>query len=296
MISLRHVRTFLAVAEHGSTAAAARRLHVSQPAVSMALQELEALLGQPLFQRQPAKGLVPTRFGLEKLPQARELAAGFASFAEKSGAAGQPAGNVAFGYFTTLGPQYVPGILGRMAARYPQVAVTPVEADLAELDALLESGRVEIALSYDVRTGARKRTERVAELAAHAIVPARHALAARKSVTPGELAAEPFILIDLPSSRDFLLSVFRAAGIEPRIAYRTRSLEMVYGMVANGLGVSVLVTRPASDRAYDGKRVARLRLAGAGLHQGVILAWPEWSTPTEPARALAECVRAQLAS
>jgi DNA-binding transcriptional LysR family regulator len=233
---------------------------------------------------------------LEKLPQARMLAAGFAAFGEKGSSGDEPAGHVAFGYFTTLGPQYVPGILRRMAQRYPRVSVTPVEADLPELDSLLESGRIEIALSYDVRTGAQKRVERVGELAAHAIVPARHALARKKSVTAAELAAEPFILVDLPSSRDFLLSVFRVEGIEPVIAYRTRSLEMVYGMVANQLGVSVLVTHPAGDRAYDGKRVVRARLSGAGLRQGLILAWPEWSTPTGPAQALAECTRAQLAT
>jgi DNA-binding transcriptional LysR family regulator len=47
--------------------------YVSQPAVSVAIKELEALFGQPLFQRQPAKGLTATAFALEKLPEARAL-------------------------------------------------------------------------------------------------------------------------------------------------------------------------------------------------------------------------------
>ena len=247
-ISLRHVRCFLAVAEHGSTAAAARRLHISQPAVSVAVKELEVLLGQRLFQRLPAKGLAPTPFGLSKLPQARALAAGIAAFAEADSASGELAGHVSFGYFTTLGPQYVPGVLRRMAHRFPRITVTPVEADLDELDSLLQSGRIEVALSYDVRAGAHTDIEQIAVLPPHALLPARHPLAKKAAVTPAELAGEPFILVDLPSSRDFLLSVFRTVGIEPKIAYRTRSLEMVFGMVANGLGVSVLVTKPVGDQ------------------------------------------------
>jgi DNA-binding transcriptional LysR family regulator len=291
---LRHLRAFLSVAEHGSTAAAARHLNLSQPAVSVAIRELEDELGQPLFQRLPARGLVPTSFGLEKLPEARALAASVAAFGS-GGSGREPAGTVSFGHFSTLGPQYLPGILSRLARLHPRITVTPVEGDLEELERLLEAGRIELALTYDVRAGPRTVLERVAELTPHAVLPLRHRLAKEDAVPVAELAREPFVLIDLPSSRDFLLSVFRSEGIEPRIAYRARSLEMVYGMVANGLGVSVLVTRPASDRAYDGKRVVRVPLAGTRLRQNVVLAWPSWSKPTQPARALADCVRSYLA-
>jgi DNA-binding transcriptional LysR family regulator len=296
LISLRHVRCFLAVAEHGSTAAAARRLHISQPAVSVAIKELEALLGRPLFDRLPARGLVPTRFGLGKLSQAQSLAAGIAAFGSPGSADGAATGHVTFGYFTTLGPQYVPGILRRMGRRCPRVTVTPVEADLDELIALLESGRVELGLTYEVRPAPRVSAERIAQLAPYAVLPARHPLARKASVTPAELAADPFILIDLPSSRDFLLSVFRTAGIEPTIAHRTHSLEMVFGMVANELGVSVLVTKPAGSRAYDGKRVARVPLPRTTIRQGVAISWPAWSAPTAPALALARCIREQVAA
>lgn len=294
-ISVRHIRAFLGVAEAGSTAAAARALNLSQPSVSVAIRELEEILGHPLFQRVPAKGLVPTSFGQRKLPEARALAAALAAFQQAPGAGPEPAGHVAFGYFTTLGPQYVPAILERMARRFPKVTVAPVEADLGELNRLIEAGRIELALSYDVEIGPRVTSERVAELRPYALLPARHRLASQDSVTAAELAAEPFVLVDLPLSREFLLSVFRAEGIEPRVAHRTRSLEMVFGMVANGLGVSVLVTRRAGDRAYDGRRVVRKPIRGSKVRQGVVMAWPDWSALTLPAQALAQCIREEMA-
>jgi DNA-binding transcriptional LysR family regulator len=262
----------------------------------VAIKELEALLGQPLFQRLPAKGLVPTPFGQRKLPEARILAASLAAFEMPKTSSGEISGHVAFGYFTTLGPQYVPGILKRMARLHPRITVSPVEADLDQLNHLLEAGRIELALTYDVEIAPRIATEQVAKLTPYALLPARHPLARHKTVSPADLAREPFILVDLPLSREFLLSVFRAEGLEPRIAHRTQALEMVFGLVANGLGVSVLVTRRAGDLSYDGKRVIRKPLTGSKVRQRVILAWPDWSALTPPALALAACIREELAA
>jgi len=296
-VTLRHVRAFLAVAEHGSTSLAARRLHVSQPAISLTIRQLEEELGHPLFVRRPPHGLTLTPYGHTKLPKARALAAGLAEFGLPEDApADAPAGQVTLGYFATLGPQYVPGILRRMAELYPRVEVTPVEADLEELQSLLDTGRVELGLSYDVGLGARLEIERVAQLPPYALLPARHPLARRGELSVADLATEPVVLVDLPSSRDFLLSVFHAEGIDPQIGYRVRSLEMVIGLVANGLGVSVLVTRPSAARAYDGRRIARRELPGTRVRQGVVLARARHAQPTAPVLALIRCIRERFAA
>jgi DNA-binding transcriptional LysR family regulator len=101
-------------------------------------------------------------------------------------------------------------------------------------------------------------------------------------------------LIPFPGASSFLLSVFRSESIEPRIGYRVSSIEMVVGMVANELGVSVLVTKPAYLRAYDGKQVASRPLARTRIRQSVVLAHAARSTLTMPALALAQCIREQF--
>jgi DNA-binding transcriptional LysR family regulator len=216
---LRHLRAFLAVAQAGSTAGAARQLNVSQPSVSVSIKELEMILGRPLFERLPARGLVPTSFGQRKIPEARALGAALAAFEQSGGGEEEPAGQVAFGYFSTLGPQYVPGILARMTRRYPKISVQPVEADLGELGRLLNAGRVELALSYDVEIGPGLAVERIAELDPYALLPVGHRLTRRRAVTPRELAGDPLVLVDLPLSGEFLLSVFapRESSPESRI-------------------------------------------------------------------------------
>ena len=83
------------------------------------------------------------------------------------------------------------------------------------------------------------------------------------------------MLINLPHSREYFLSLFRSAGVTPRIVCESTSLETVRGLVANGLGVSLLTTRPVNDRSQDGKRLACRRLRGRLAVQSVVLAYPD---------------------
>ena len=76
----------------------------------------------------------------------------------------------------------------------------------------------------------------------------------------------------------------------------TASLEMVRSMVAHGLGVSLLTTRPVRDISYDGKRIACRRLRSAPLPQSVVLAYPaEGQAQAELAAAFARTVQACFA-
>ncbi len=252
------------------------------------------MLGEALFQRQPATGLTLSEFGRRKLPEARAIAAALAAFQHPS-VPHEAIGQVAFGYFTTLGPHYVPGVMRRMAERHPRVTLSVTEGDIGFLTRQLAAGRIELALTYDVEISPALAIETVAELRPYALLPGDHPLARATAVDLRALAAYPFILVDLPFSREFLVSVFRAEGIEPRISHRARSLEMVFGMVANGLGVSVLVTRRADALSYDGKRVVARPLLESRVRQGVVLAWAQGAALSPPAQALADCVREELA-
>ena len=80
-----------------------------------------------------------------------------------------------------------------------------------------------------------------------------HALAKRPTLSLSDLAAEPMVLLDVKPSRDYFTSIFSEVNLEPTIAFRSPSFETVRGMVANGLGYSLLVTRPANNQSYDGQ-------------------------------------------
>ncbi|MDM0014353.1 LysR substrate-binding domain-containing protein [Variovorax sp. J22P168] len=271
-LNLRQLEYFVAAARHGGAARAAEALSVSQPSISKAIADLEALWGELLFVRLHARGLELTGAGARRhreahalLEQARTLAAPHS---------GELSGLLRVGCLSTLAPRWLPGILARMGQAHPAIEVQLVEADIETLTRMLERGALDVALIYDVGLARSVRLEPVAQLRPYALLPWGHRLAQAASLRIADLAREPLVLINLPHSREYFLSLFRDCGATPRIAHETASLEMVRALVANGLGVSLLTTRPLRDHAYDGKRIACRRLRGQLALQSVVLAYP----------------------
>ena len=163
---------------------------------------------------------------------------------------------------STLGPRYLPDILSRLRIAHPEIEVQLVEGDTESRTCQLERGSLDVALLYDLGLARSVRLAPVANLQPYALLPWGHALARQTRLKLAELAREPLILIGLPHSRDYFLSLFCVAGITPRIAYESPLMEMVRILVANGLGVSLLTTRLARDISYDGKRIACRDLHG----------------------------------
>ncbi|WP_142846278.1 LysR family transcriptional regulator [Telmatospirillum sp. J64-1] len=289
----RHLRYFVATAECGSTAAAGRALNVSQPSVSAGILALEAAWGRPLFARHAGRGLQLTAFGRDMLAEARAALAAFAALGMPDG--GQSgAGRLTAGFFTTLAPAHMPGVLRHLRLAHPALQVEAAEADLEELETRLLDGILEIALLYDVGLRGGLVLTPVAELRPYALVAADNPLADCAKVSLAELAQFPLVTLDLPLSRDTLLGPFLSRGLSPSIAYVSRSLDVVRGMVAHGHGVTLLYTRAAADCSYDGRPLRALALADDVAPQRLVVAHPRRSPETPLMQAFTEAVRAHL--
>lgn len=260
-LPLRALAYAVAVADAGSISGAARRLRLSQPSISEAIAACEAEFGFPLFVRHHARGVSLTPAGARMLAEARALLAHAEDFSRSARAMGHdPAGEITVGCFVSIAPRFVPSLLAGFREAFPRVRVAVEEGDHdAVLDGLIE-GRTEVALAYDYALRGGLHAEPLAHLPPHAMLPVTHRLARRATVRLAELAEEPFLLLDLPQSRDYFLGLFRAAGHEPRIGFRSRSIEMVRGMVAAEHGWSILNIVPRSPYATDGRRIVALPL------------------------------------
>ncbi len=301
--SIRQLEYFAAAATHGGAARAAAALHVSQPSISKAIAELEALWDERLFVRQPARGLELTPAGAARARAVRALLAQAAPLCAPRGrgvAGAAPealAGTLRIGCLASLGPRYLPAILARLARDWPGIDLMLDESDTEALLARLERGALDAALLYDLGLARRVSLEPLALLWPHAVLPRGHALARRGSVALADLAREPLVLINLPGSREYFLSLFRGAGVQPRVARETPSYDMVRGLVANGLGVSVLTTPAGHDRAEDGRRVVTRRLRAPVRPQAVVLATPAAGVAqADLLAAFARVARAVIAS
>lgn len=286
----RQMQYLLAVAETGSTAAAARLANVSQPSVSHAIARLEAHFRQPLFLRLPGQGMQPTPFGRQKIEAfARLVGQGRIIFSDVADLAGE----LNLGVYSTLGPRYAPRLVRAFTQSHAEVRVRIIEDNIDGLTQGLRAGRIDLALVYDVGLPDDLTPIPLHSVPPYGLVPPDHPLAGETAVDLAQLARDPVILINLPHSRGYFVSLFQLVGVSPRIAAETGSIEMLRSMVANGLGVGLLATDLAHDLTYDGGRVVKLALRDTLPASRIVIVHSSDMMPTSAAAAfLKSCSQA----
>jgi flavin reductase (DIM6/NTAB) family NADH-FMN oxidoreductase RutF len=189
--------------------------------------------GHPLIYANRAYGspvkIAPARTGLTRTPDALRI-----------------------GTLHTFGPYILPSILQELEQTAGPIALDLHEGDQRRLTELLRAGDIDLAFLYDFDIPDSLQATPLATLAPYVLLPDGHQLAAHERIALADLLDERLVLLDAPPSRDYFLSLFNGVG-EPKVGYRAQSFEMVRGMVAHGLGYSLLATKPASSMSYDGK-------------------------------------------
>lgn len=109
-----------------------------------------------------------------------------------------------------------------------------------------------------------------------------------------DLALDPMILLDVLPSRNYFVSIFEELGLSPNILFSSPSIEMVRGMVGQGFGFSVLVTRPHCNTTYDGKQVVCVNIAEDVTGSGLVAAWLKRAQLTKPARLFVDYCKEEL--
>lgn len=178
---------------------------------------------------------------------------------------------LALACFHTISASVLPGLFRRLRDEAPEVTVGLVEGDQARLQAALGAGEAELALMYDENLPEGFSRELLAELPPYALLAEDHPLAAKEALAPADLEGEPMVLLSTSPSPDYFLTLLRREGVEPRVAYRSVSIETVRGMVGHGLGFALLASRPATDLTYDGRRVVRRPLSWAARPSQLML-------------------------
>lgn len=252
--TLRQLEYFVAVGDAGSISGAAARLNISTPSISTAISHLEDALGITLFVRHRAQGLSLTPGGRRLFMAARELLERAGALHAMAGEISDAiAGPISVGGLVTLAPYFLPELRKAFEDRFPSVSFRQQEADQADLFRMLRAAEIDTAITYDMEVPKDIAFEALAELRTYALFAPDHPMAHQDSVSLSALAAHPYILLDLPISRDFFRTLFLNAGLEPRVAERTSHLPMVRAMVANGFGYSLLNVAAAGGAAPDGK-------------------------------------------
>jgi flavin reductase (DIM6/NTAB) family NADH-FMN oxidoreductase RutF len=180
---------------------------------------------------------------------------------------------------------HLPGLLVRLREAHPELQIEVIEGDQAQVAHFVETGTAALGLLYDRAVPPTLEVELLTLQQPYALFAADDPQAQSETLSLNQLAADPLILLDQPLSRDYVTGMFGDCGLEPNVVMRPSSIELVRSLVANGLGYSVLVTRPAGDLSYDGKQLVVRPLSGNHAPISIALARPKDSPLTQEAAA-----------
>lgn len=286
--TLRQLAYLVAAADDGTIAGAAATLRISPSAMSDAISELETVMGERLCIRRRAHGLTLTPPGERLLVHARKILAESEELGRVVGGNGRLSGPIVVGCYPTLAPTVFPPLLQDFGRLHPDIELSIREATQDRLTEDLASGRIDVAVVYDMLVPVHTQRARLYELRAHALLPADHRLAGAPEVRLEQLVADDLVLLDAPPSSEHTLSLFAEQGLQPRVRHRTTSYEVVRALVARGLGYGILVTRVANPNSTEGRPLVTKQIAPGVRPVAVDMIWaPDRPLPART-RALIE--------
>jgi DNA-binding transcriptional LysR family regulator len=248
-MNLRHLRSFVAVAEEGSFTRAARRIGVSQPSLSQQIRALECALGGPLIERLP-RGIRLTAGGKALLPEAQAAvrAAERAVTAART-ALGLEAGEIEVATLLSMAVGIVPHVAAVWLERHPEFAIRMREfTHHTLLEEAVRNGVGDIAIGPTPIGWSGPCVELGCEELV-VVLPLTDELASEERLAPGALADRQWVLFQPGHGlADVVEGACRAAGFEPRVAVRTTQVEAAVRLAAAGLGPAMVpdnvISRP----------------------------------------------------
>ena len=247
-MEVNQLRYVCAIADTGNFSRAAERCRIAQPSLSQQVQKLEDDLGVKLFDRL-GRSIRLTEAGRVFIPRARaileQLDAARSSAADKNA---DLRGNVTVGVIPTVAPYLMPAYTASFAKKFPDAKLRIIEETTSVLVEGLRDLSIDVAiLALPLRHKDLElfpiRTEPL-----FAVLKKNHPRARAKSLALKDLRGESFVMLrDGHCFRDLSLDTCTRARITPNIAFESGQFSSLLGMVAAGIGVS-LVPEMAIDR------------------------------------------------
>ena len=262
-MTIRHLRIFTEVCRQGSVTGAARKLYLTQPAVSLALKELEDHYGLRLFDRL-GRGLKITGEGQRLLEYAAPLTDAFEEM-ERAMEDPDRAGQIRIGSSLTIGACLLPGYLGRLARQRPGVAQKVMVDNSNRIQQAVEAGELDLGLVENQVESTCLAVYPFLEDRLVALCAPQHPFADGRPVGLEEFLRQPLLLREHGSgSRDLLESALRLAGGVASPLMESVSNTALLRAAAANIGVAVLTRRLALPEVEKGA-VCQVNLQGVRL-------------------------------
>jgi len=296
VLNLNHLRVFRAVSETRSITEAARRLHISQPAASKQLADLETHVGVALVERRP-RGVRLTAAGEVLARHARRL------FQEEAAAEaaleallGLELGHVSLAASTTIGSYILPSVFGELHAAHPNVRLALEIGNAARVEELVLEGELDLGLSEGSVVSEHLNVEVFTRDEMVLIAAPEHPLVAearRGKLGARALEGQSFLMREPGSgTREVVEDALAGAGIPVSLLMTLGSTEAIKNAVAGGLGVALVSSLTITLERASGRLVV-LELSDLRIHRPLHLLTLEGKPQSPAAREFLRLLRAR---
>lgn len=294
-LTLKQLRYLVAVADSLHFRKAAEACHVSQPALTTQIQELEERLGVQLIERTSRKVLL-TPIGAEIVARARSLLGEVEEIEEIARRRQKPlVGPLRLGVIPTVGPYLLPRTLPAVRTAYPDLQLFLREDQTERLLERLRLGQLDLLLLALPVNEAEFDSLPLFDESFVLAAPLGHRLASNPELPESALAGEGVLLLEEGHClRDQALAVCRLEGAVEANAFQATSLNTLTQMVANGLGVTLLPALAVDVEVHSDSRIVTRPFASPPPQRRIALVWRRSSSRASEFHLLGDCLRANL--
>lgn len=262
-ITLRQLQYFLALAETRQISKAALRCNVSQSSVTIALKNLEDILGVTLYTRH-AKGVHLTDSGERLVHHSRNILNGVQHAVEEIQATPSAMEQtLTIGVTETISVYLAPTVLSAIGERFPGLKVRLVEQQRPAIEKKLLQGELDLAILLVSNLTPDKR------LKYHTLLksPRRvwthpdHELQQYDQVNLTDIVRYDYFLLDMDEHTDTMARIWQAHDVQPQVVFQSQSPEAIRSMVAFQRGVTILSDLVYRPWSLEGRRVLRKNIA-----------------------------------
>lgn len=274
-VTIRQIRYFVATAETGQVSRAAEVCNITQSSITLAINKLESELGQKLFVRQ-SRGMLLTAQGedflrhchgiLQTLDDAMELRPEVPS---------DLIATLRIGMTGTIAGYVFPPFWRKFKREFPWITLAVAEAEYADLEELLLAGELDMVMMLisNIRQNEACTYEKLLESPRRLWLANSNPLASKDAITLADLKEQDYIVPTMDAHEGMIGRYWMANGFEPKILFRSYTLEALRSMVANDLGVSILSDMVYRSFSLEGRRIVRRDLEERPPSSDVGIAW-----------------------
>lgn len=250
-MTLRHIKIFVSVFQNGGITKAAQELRIAQPSVSLAVKELEDFYGTKLFDRIGRK-ICPTQNGKRLYDYALKIC-GLFDEANRSVKNPDALGEIRIGASITTGTKLLPDIINRYKKIRPEITVKAIIGNSDEIERKVLANEIDLGFTEKQPLSPEIIAEPFGADRLCAVAAPDHPLTSAPSVTPGELAEEPFLTREKGSAvREITDAYFAVAGLSISPVMESTGTQALLNAAEKGIGISILPYMLAGERIKNG--------------------------------------------